>query len=121
MAAFLKIGTLELGVAFNYTITPKSFDEHIRMASKKLVTEKRGSKWIIKVNYKYLTDTDRAALYAALNAIPDGGVAVEFYNPSGVLDSGYFTVTDIPAPKIESFNGLVPDIWSNVGFTLEEV
>ncbi|GEM_PF-6892774 len=121
MAAFLKIGAIELGVAYDYTVTPKLFDKNIRMASNKMVTEKQNSKWEIKVNYKYLNDVVKAALYTDLNAIPNGGILVEFYNLSGVLDSGYFMVTAIPSPKIARFNGLVPDAWSDVGFTLEEV
>lgn len=119
--AFLKIDGLDLGMTYGYSITPKSQDKKIRMASGNLVTEKRGSKWEIKVTYKYLTEAQRITLYSKLENVPANGMAVEFYAPSGALSSGLFAVSSVASPKIAKFNGNVPEIWSDIGFTLEEV
>lgn len=119
--AFLKIDTLELGMTYGYTATQKSLDKKIRMSSGKLVTEIIGKKWEIKVTYKYLTETQRASLYSILGSIPADGVEVVFYNPSGDLVSGFFTIRDIPSPKVVKFIDNVPSEWADVGFTLEEV
>ena len=119
--SFIKIGDLDLGMTYNYTVTPKLQDKKIRMASGTLVTEKRNSKWEIKIVYKYLTDTQRAELYSRLDNVPDGGIPITFYNPSGNQETAFFSVISIPSPKIARFNGNVPDVWADVGFTLEEV
>lgn len=119
--AFLKIDGLDLGMTYGYSVTPKSLDKKIRMAGGNLVTEKRGSKWEIKVTYKYLTETQRSLLYTNLGNVGAGGLAVEFYTPSGDLTSGLFSVSSVDSPKIAKFNGNVPEIWSDIGFTLEEV
>ncbi len=119
--SFLKIGDLDLGATYNYAATPMNFDKKIRMADNTLVIEKRDPKWQIQVTYNYMTDAERKALYAALGNIPAGGVPVEFYNNRGELDSGFFALDKTSPPVIARFKNGVPDIWTKIGFTLEEV
>ena len=82
--AFLKIDGLDLGMTYGYSVTPKSLDKKIRMASGTLITEKRPRKWEIKIVYKYLTDAQRADLYSRLENVPASGIEVEFYNPAEI-------------------------------------
>lgn len=119
--AFLKIGDLDLGITYGYSVTRDSLDKKIRMASGKLVTEIVGYKWKIAVKYKYLTEAQRIDLFSKLANIPANGIAVEFYNPSGQIEAGLFTIGDIPSAKIAKFTGTVPSEWSDVSFNLEEV
>lgn len=118
---FLKIDNLELGATLDYTATKKNFDNKIRMASNKMITEKRPAKWEMKANFEYLTDKKRKELYTLLDNEPQQGFLVEFYNNKGEIETAYFTVTDIPAPQILTFKKGLPWEWVNIGFTLEEI
>lgn len=115
---FLKLGALELPRTYDYSATLVEYGTSARTASNRLVKDITGYKWQISASYDYFSEANRIAL---LEVLTSGTFEVEFYAPTGEQLTSTFAVAKLPVPQIFKFNGVVPALWHNVGFTIEEV
>lgn len=97
----------------------RDLGESIRMASGRLVFEKRGSVRVIEYTYDYFGDTLLRKCLADLRSGRE--LEVSYREPeSDTMQSGWFRCTKWPAPTVVFAEGEAL-CWHNVSFTLEAV